>query len=214
MEHTDPYRLWYEALQRSDPEEWSQQCKDYLLEAQGLPWDEWWEAVGEHFDPVRREDHLTVQELDDKEHSDWWWSQFGDDEDLRLIYVNLLQPDAWLVEDFLKLVHKYREAKPGRPRFESHAPQFPLHRLPKLDVINTMLTCYDLKEAAKKEGVKKSLYKIGVEAGVGPAYVVQEGDNKGEADRKRRFMTIIVARHVERAEALIANASKGIFPSY
>lgn len=214
MNHSNPHRLWYEALQRSDTRKWSKKCRDLLLDAHELDWEDWWEEVGEYFEPLAREDMETVVLLPTKKATDDWWESFAGDEDYKLVYVNLQEPDSRLLEDFAKLIKSYRQNKAGRPRFEGKAPDFPFARIPNVKVINDMLTCYDLKKAAKEADVKKSLYKIGVEADVSPGYVVDVKDNKGEIDRKRRLMTITVARIIQRAEDLIAGVERGSFPSY
>jgi len=209
MNYDNPHRLWYEALQRSDTEKWSQKCKDFLLDARGKPWEDWWEAVGMYFEPLKREQRFTVAEVTSEQEAAGWWEDYGWDEDVRLLYVNLLEPDSRLLEDFAKLIQSYRKNKAGRPRFEAMAPDFPFSRIPKIKVINDMLTVWDLKQAGGK-----TLYEIGVEAGASPNHVIKAGDTKQEQTDKKKMMTITVARMLQRANDLIKGVEQGSFPTY
>lgn len=163
----------------------------------------------EYFEPVKREERFTVQEVTSEQEAADWWGDYGWDNDVRLLSVNLLEPDSRLVEDFLALVHKHRKNKPGRPEYEQFAPDFPFTRIPRIDVINNMLTVWDLKQAGGK-----TLYEIGVEVKASAVHVIEPNDTKAEQVNKKRMMTITVSRMLKRATDLIEGVEQGSFPTY
>jgi hypothetical protein len=212
---TDPFRLWFEALHRSDSSTWTGETKDLLLPHQGKKFEKWWKEVGEFFVELKREERFTVVQIAKERDLNGWWADYGWDRSVKLMYVNLYEPDSRLIEDFRRLIQSARKNRRGRPAFDNLAPGcFALSRTPNIKVINDALMCWDLREDARNSKIRKSLYDIGKEAKICPHYVNHVGLNKGEINKMRRLMTIQVTRVLNRADDLIANVANGVFPEY
>lgn len=214
MENIAAYRLWYEALQRSDRKKWSKRTREYLAFADGLPFDQWWEKVQEYFLPP---EPFTVVPVDDEDEAEGWWGTYGDDPSLKLLYINLHTPSSILIRDFGRLVRSLAKNRAGRPRIDQTLVDFPLARPPNAALIEKMLRCYDLwrenENRTRKE--RRTLYEIGVIAKVSPGYVVKSvNDHTPEAAAKRELMSITTSRMIKRAKAMIQNVEKGVFPVY
>lgn len=213
----DPYRLWHTALERSDRKNWSDKVRSFLGDADGLQFEQWWQEVGEYFEELPREERLTLTLIESENELNGWWDDYGSDDAIQLISVNLLTPTSVLEEEFGKLIRKLRKNKPGRPVYESFAPDFPLCRPPRIDLIKTMLRCYDAhkENEPKPKGPKLTLYELGVATGVQVGYVVDPvRDDARAAEEKRIKMAVTFSRMVKRAETLIENVEQGVFPKY
>jgi hypothetical protein len=213
----DPYRLWYEALQRSDRTRWSKKAQDFLKPADGLPFDLWWAEVGKYFKELDRHEMFTVSLIGSQEELDGWWEDYGWDEDVKMLYVNLLTPTSVLEEEFGKLIRTLRTNRPGRPAHESFAPDFPMCRPPRVELIKLMLKCYDANQenGQRPRSQRLSLYELGVSTGVQVGYIVDDKrDDDREAEAKRVKMAVTFSRMVKRARTLISNVEIGIFPLY
>lgn len=209
-----PYRLWYETLQRSDPKRWSRPMRRFLGDAQGRQFEAWWELVSRYFLPP---EPFTVVPIDAEEDATGWWQEYGEDPSVKLLYINLHMPNAVLVKEFGLLVRSLSRKKAGRPPIDQTVADFPLARPANALLIRKMLKCHDLHAQNLQRSGKdrRTLYQIGVLAGVSPGYVVRDdGDRSPEAADKRRLMAISTSRMVKRAEALIRNAEQGRFPVY
>lgn len=214
MDDVSAYRLWYEALQRSDRKRWSKKTRDYLAFADNLPFEQWWEAVKEYFLPP---EPFTVVPVDDEREANGWWGAYGDDPSVKLLYVNLSTPSSVLVRDFGKLVRSLATKKPGRPAIDQTLVDFPLARPPNILLIEKMLRCYDLWLENQKRTAqeRRTLYEIGVLAKVSAGYVVKNvNDHSREAAAKRELMSITTSRMIKRARTMISNVEKGLFPVY
>lgn len=215
--YDDPYRLWHQALQRSNRKNWSEKVKSFLGSSDGLDFEQWWQEVGEYFQELTREERFAVKLIESESELSDWWEDYGGDEDIELVSINLLNPTSVLEEEFGKLIRKLRKNKPGRPVYESFAPDFPLCRPPRIDLIKTMLRCYDAhkENEPKPKGPKLSLYELGVATGVQVGYVVDPvRDDARASEEKRIKMAVTFSRMVKRAEALIKNVEQGVFPQY
>jgi hypothetical protein len=214
MNEVSPYRLWYEALQRSDRKKWSKKTRGHLAFADGLAFEAWWDEVKEYFLPP---EPFTVVPVDEKHEAEGWWSEYGDDVSVKLLYVNLHTPSSVLVRDFGKLVRELAKKKSGRPAIDQTLVDFPLARPPNALLIQKMLKCYDfgLENQKRTHRERRTLYQIGVLAGVSPEYLVKDvNDRSREAAAKRELMSITTSRMIKRAKALIQNVEKGVFPVY
>ena len=214
MDNISAYRLWYEALQRSDRKKWSKRTREYLAFADGLEFDQWWEQVKEYFLPP---EPFTVVPVDDEHQANEWWGEYGDDPYVKLLYVNLYTPSSILIRDFGKLVRSLAKNKAGRPQIDQTLVDLPLARPPNVPLIEKMLKCYDLwlENQSWTGRARRTLYQIGVLAKVSPQYIVKNvNDHSREAAAKRELMSITTSRMIKRANAMIQNVEKGQFPVY
>ncbi|RYH70092.1 MAG: hypothetical protein EON54_01835 [Alcaligenaceae bacterium] len=214
MAQPDAYRLWYEALRRSDRKKWSAKTRGYLAVAEGLSFDRWWEQVHEYFLPPLP---FTVVPVDDVDEANGWWSEYGDDPTVKLLYVNLNTPSSVLVRDFGRLIRSLAKKKAGRPSIDQTLVDFPLARPPNVALIEKMLRCYDywLENQSRTPRERRTLYEIGVLAKVSAAHEVKNvNDRSREAAAKREVMSITTSRMIKRARTMIGNVEKGVFPVY
>jgi hypothetical protein len=214
MKNDSAYRLWHEALQRSDRKKWSKKTREYLAFADGLPFEQWWEQVHEYFLPP---EPFTVVPVNGEQEANEWWSEYGDDPSVKLLYVNLYTPSSVLVRDFGKLVRALAKNKAGRRPIDQTLVDFPLARPVNARLIEKMLACYDLwlENQQRPLAARRRLYDIGVLAKVSFGYEVKDvNDRSREAVAKRELMSITTSRMIKRAKAMIANVEKGQFPMY
>jgi len=76
---------------------------------------------------------------------------------------------------------------------------------------------YEKMKVEKRCGMSPrfmSLAELGIELVVSEAQIASVEDDEKQEQAKNNAMKVAVLRMVHRAEALIANASKGVFPSY
>ncbi|BEP55616.1 hypothetical protein GmRootV118_28600 [Variovorax sp. V118] len=118
----NPYRLWHQAIQRSNRNNWSEKVQSFLGASDGLEFEQWWQEVGEYFQELAREERFAIKLIESENELNGWWEDYGGDDDIELISVNLLTPTSVLEEEFGKLIRKLRKNKPGRPAYESFAP--------------------------------------------------------------------------------------------
>lgn len=213
MTDLSAYRLWYEALQRSDRKKWSKKTREYLAFADGLPFDRWWERVQEYFLPP---EPFTVVPVDHEHQSNEWWGEYGDDPSVKLLYVNLYTPSSILIRDFGRLVRSLAKNRAGRPKIDQTLVDLPLARPPNVPLIEKMLRCYDFwLENQRQSGQEpRTLYEIGVLAKVSIGYEVNARDDHREAAEKRKLMAVTTSRMIKRAKTMIQNVEKGVFPVY
>ncbi|ATA56179.1 hypothetical protein CKY39_25300 [Variovorax boronicumulans] len=214
MDNISAYRLWYEALQRSDRKKWSKRTREYLAFADGLEFDQWWEQVKEYFLPP---EPFTVVPVDDEHQANEWWGEYGYDPSVKLLYVNLYTPSSILIRDFGRLVRSLAKNKAGRPAIDQTLVDLPLARPPNVPLIEKMLRCYDLwlENQRRPHAARRKLYEIGVLAKISPGYIVEDvNDHTREAAAKRELMSITASRMIKRAKTMIQNVEKGQFPVY
>lgn len=214
MDNISAYRLWYEALQRSDRKKWSKRTREYLAFADGLEFDRWWEQVKEYFLPP---EPFTVVLVDDEHQSNEWWGEYGEDPSVKLLYINLYTPSSILIRDFGRLVRSLAKNKAGRPKIDQTLVDLPLARPPNAPLIEKMLRCYDFWLENQKPSIpeeKRTLYEIGVLAKVSRTHEVNAKDDHREAAAKRELMSTTTSRMIKRAKAMIQNVEKCQFPVY
>lgn len=208
-----PYRLWHQALALSNPERWSQKVQAFFGPYNGLPFDQWWKNCEEYF----LVPSFTVVPIASQEEADSCWGEYGEDQSVKLLYVNLYTPTSILVRDFERWLRENSANTPGRPDIDKTLVDFPLARHPQCGVIEKILRCHEvlLTDLKRPEDARSTLYQIGVSAGLSPEYVVKDANDRSlEAAEKRRLMSITTSRMLRRARTLIANVEKGVFPLY
>lgn len=213
----NPYWLWYQALQRSNRERWNEKVRTLLGPSDGLAFDEWWEDVREYFEEMPRDERQVLITLNSEQEVAAWWPDFGWDESFKLVAINLMVPYSVLEEEFAKLIRSLKVSRAGRPKHESFAPDFPLYRPAKPDIIEMMLKCLDAhaENASKPKAQRATLYELGVKVGLSPSHVVDESKEVDwDAEDKKIKMAVTFSRMVKRARTLIENVESGIFPKY
>jgi hypothetical protein len=80
--------------------------------------------------------------------------------------------------------------------------------------MRSMLDYEKLHPAKGQQPPKFDLYDIGAELGISPQHKRRAGEPEKDRTLKERVMRVAVIRMTNRAEALIANAEIGQFPSY
>ncbi|QSI30439.1 hypothetical protein GNX71_12930 [Variovorax sp. RKNM96] len=213
MTDLSAYRLWYEALQRSDRKKWSKKVRSFFGAADGLAFEQWWEESKDCFIV----EAFTVDTVDDEHEANEWWGEYGDDPSVKLLYINLYTPTSILIRDFGKLVRALAKNKAGRPKIDQTLVDFPLARVPNKAVIGKMLKCYDLwlENQRRPHAARRKLYEIGALAKISPGYIVEDvNDHSREAAAKRELMSITASRMIKRAKTMIQNVEKGQFPVY
>lgn len=213
MTDLSAYRLWYEALQRSDRKKWSKRVRTFFGAVDGLAFEQWWEESKDFFVV----EAFTVDTVDDEHEANEWWGEYSDDPNVKLLYINLNTPTSILIRDFSKLVRTLAKNKAGRPKIDQTLVDFPLVRAPNKAVIGKMLKCYDLwlENQRRPHAARRKLYEIGVLAKISPGYIVEDvNDHSREAAAKRELMSITASRMIKRAKDMIQNVEKGQFPVY
>lgn len=80
--------------------------------------------------------------------------------------------------------------------------------------MRSMLDYVMAHPARGQKPIKMDLYDIGAELGISPQHKRRAGEPEKDRILKERVMRVAVIRMTNRAEALIANAEIGQFPSY
>lgn len=195
-----PYYLWYEFLRRSDQRKWSKEVAcDFSKSIQDDFWD-WW---------IEHEDLF----LDGISLGIWPIEKVGEfrkamSENWAVIKVDLTCP-----MDYLKvLFHDFliENGLGARGPHKSNnwivepAKYAPARRI-KIDALKMMLKVYDLQ----KTYPEKRQWEIGVLAGVNGSQIPKSREPDSEL---KRVLTSIVSRYLKKAEKIIRNVERGVFP--
>ncbi len=125
-----------------------------------------------------------------------------------------------LKKQFLEIVREL-----GKRQIRSGDAQFKLLKVKgiRLKVLEMALRVWHMRSTLEQERVQhseesdtlnKNLYDIGAELGISPQHKRRVGEPIATRILKERVMRVAVIRMTNRAEALIANAEIGQFPSY
>lgn len=220
------YRYWWSALRCSRDYWWVCQEKGVTLDPQlnrvyeafgpvhGRTFSDWWRySARDNFKeeiapPVVTRIH-SKKEIDDFEFdSDEWM----------LIKVPQGIKEPKLIEDFVKILRlRGREA---RRKTITPTAAFPInkHRNLQLGVYErafavklAMIQSAELGNVNAND--RSSYYELGVRCKVSEDHVLRDSDSHEVRSRKRNAMKVAVHRLLAKADALIANAELGVFPS-
>lgn len=221
-----PYRWWFEALRCSKDYWWVCRQRGKTLDPDlkrvwkafgdvlSKDFAQWWIHTGyalfqEQMSPpkIERMDEETVRyQLRNRERM--------------LLSVPLNISEKSLKKQFLEIVREIE----GRKIRKGDA-QFQLLKVKgiRLKVLESALRVwhmrsmldYEMAHPAKgQKPIKMDLYDIGAELGISPQHKRRAGEPEKDRILKERVMRVAVIRMTNRAEALIANAEIGQFPSY
>jgi hypothetical protein len=221
-----PYRWWFETLRCSKDYWWVCKQKGKTLDPDlkrvwrafgdvySTDFAKWWIRVGyalfqEQVSPPKiervNEDNLS-DHLRSYEHM--------------LLSVPLNITETSLKKQFLKIIREIE----GRKIRKGDA-QFQLLKVKgiRMKVLESAVRVWNMRAMLEDEKaypaigdkpVKMSLYEIGAELGISPQHKRRAGEPEKDRILKERVMRVAVIRMTNRAEALIANAEIGRFPSY
>lgn len=221
-----PYRWWYETLRCS---------QDYwrMCQTGGKSSDQRLRAVWDGFGDVFSGNFVT-----------WWcnrghqlFSEFRplpqievlnprdlgrSSLDVGYIWVSLpmMNPDKLLKVQFNELLRQHRE----RTLLKSSS-AFPLAKTSRIrigvieEALNVWLrrqsgARFDGNPPNVRERETTSLYELGARLGLSPQHKIRPGESDAIKRWKKQVMRQAVIRATARAQALIANAEIGVFPSY
>lgn len=192
----NPYRLWHQCLQFVPLKMWAKHVRRDLGSAQRLSFDDWWADVSDLLEELEPE---PVRVIDTKEEAKKFslWESEGD----AVLLVNLSYPTKTLMEEIERRLRALQKNKRGRPARESLA-EYPLTRKPNVRQIELLLRVYQCREV---DGM--SLIETCKKLKLAPQ--ANATDAAG-----RNVMSATTSRYLRRAQALIFNASQGVFPSY
>lgn len=221
-----PYRWWFEALRCSKDYWWVCKQRGKTLDpdlnrvwqafgdVRSTNFTRWWIGTGyalfqEQVSPPKIE-RLSWKDV---EHHMY-------DTQRMLLSVPLNISEKSLKKQFLEIVREIE----GRKIRKGDA-QFQLLKVKgiRLKVLESAVRVwhrrsmldYEMAHPAKgQKPIKMDLYDIGAELGISPQHRRRAGEPEKERTLKERVMRVSVIRMTNRAEALIANAEIGQFPSY
>jgi hypothetical protein len=221
-----PYRWWFEALRCSKDYWWICKQRGKTLDPDlkrvwkafgnvfSIEFDEWWIRIGyalfqEQFSPPKIE---CVDEMTVRDH-------------LRNPMRMLLSVPTDISERTLKKQFLDAVRDLGVRKVRKGDAKFKLLKVKgiRLKVLETALRVWnmrwqlDYEKAHPTPDVSPSnlnLYDIGAELGMSPQHKRKVGEPLEARILKERVMRVAVIRMTNRAEALMANAEIGLFPSY
>lgn len=219
------YRYWWFALRCSRDYWWV--CKEQgktldpqlkrVYEAFGSVHDrtfaDWWrfsarDNFKEEIAPPVVTRIYSKEEVDDFELDGNEWMLFKVPQGIK---------ESKLIEDFAKILRSRRE---DRKRTIKPTAEFPInrHRNIQLDVFERTFSIWlevaqsgELKKVKTQDGL--NFYDLGVRFNVNMDHVAKDTDSLERLRKKRTAMKVAVHRLLAKADALIANAEIGIFPS-
>lgn len=220
------YRYWWSALRCSRDYWWVCQEKGKTLDPQlkrvyeafgpvhGRTFSDWWRySARDNFKeeiapPVVTRIH-SEKEIDGFDFD-------GDDWLLIKVPQGIKEPK--LIEDFVKIL-RLRDKQVRRKTITATA-AFPInkHRNLRLDVYERAFAVkLAMIQSAELANVNandhSSYYELGVRCDVKKAHILRDADSPEVRNRKRNAMKVAVHRLLAKADALIANAEIGVFPS-
>jgi hypothetical protein len=224
---TQPFRLWFEFLRESvkyrrqvRARKGGRVYKDFG-DIYSCEFDDWWPSHRELFDD-KFEDLMQILliRIDCDPTKQWGVHAIESMEDFEydiklgrlIVSVDLSMTKKKLIGDFEGLLKKHYADRKGRPKPDTkiRSIKYPLVGRPNLPALEIMLNVY----RTRKENAELKLHEIGEKLRLNPKQMPKRGDSKWHIQEKRRIMTATVSRYFRRAEKLINNAEKGIFPKH
>jgi hypothetical protein len=221
-----PYRWWFEALRCSKDYWWVCKQKGKTLDPDlkqvwqafgdvlSKDFAEWWIHVGyalfqEQMSPpkIERVDERSIRDL-----------ALNPDRMLLSVPINISEKS--LKKQFLEIVREIEERK-----IRKGDAQFQLLKVKgiRMKVLETAVRVWHMRWALdyelahpqkESEPLKMDLYDIGDALGISPRHKRRAGEPRKDRILKERVMRVAVIRMTNRADALIANAEIGQFPTY
>lgn len=221
-----PYRWWFEALRCSKDYWWVCKQKGKTLDPDlkrvwaafgdvlSKDFAAWWIDTGfalfqEQMSPPKIE-RVDVRSLEDHLRSS----------DRMFLSIPLNISDKSLKKQFLEIIGGIEDRK-----IRKGDAQFKLTKVKgiRMKVLESAVRVWHMRRMLDHEishptkgakPIKMDLYEIGAELGISPQHKRRAGEPERERTLKERVMRVAVIRMTNRADALMANAEIGQFPSY
>ncbi len=125
------------------------------------------------------------------------------------VQVPLNLPKRFLKQEFAKLLLKHHQGKRGVRHARSSKARYPVLGQPNMPALRITLQVYDLRKAEPN----LKLWQIGERLRLFQMeQLPAAGDTALTIANKRNIMAATVSRYLRKAEAMIENVGKGIFP--
>ena len=243
--HKKIYKLWYEFLCRSEPEEWCAEVQE-MFGSEILPAEDWWQKNFNSFPETDKAEVTLIDDEGDFEPNNEFvinvavyfhhskpriMKAFGKIVDAQLLKLKQIQEQE--IQDKISRgiskedIAKELEIIKAEDKL-IQVTNMPLYRLINSDIIHsleTTLLVYDTYKLIEKEyellGIEKSpdLFKVWERANTKDRLTRKE-DNKYKLSDKlvlkdiKRQIRPRMSRYMKRANHIISNAKRGVFPSH
>lgn len=205
-EKTEPYRLWFEYVRRSNPANWTQKVVDVFGDVWASEFDEWWDDRSEYFLPPEPVPLVVIEDLAD--YMRWEPGTFDELKEV-VVMCNLDVPKRALMQAFEKLLDELHERKMGRPAFNDWGDLFKLEARPDTHALQVRLDVFDARskglnyveiaDALNLIDRKTDLWKMNTPKDLAAQKAVKQST---------------VSRYLKEVASLIEHVEAGVFPKY
>ena len=225
QEELEGFILWFEFLQLSDREKWSESVAEHFGD---LPktFEEWWP---DHAYLFRTFKLLTVEEIESVAGFKAVLESRptpGDPGMLALV-VSLYQTKKVLRAAFEEMLSKYHPGNVGRPEFETFGDIYQVASRPDVAMLEKILAVYKayIQDQEKPEKERMKLWEIEeavsektpliVKTGEAAEYIWKTKDvDASIIESRRRSQHTTIRNYLNYAEEILANVVVGKFPVY
>jgi len=227
--HTDEemvwFRLWFEFLQESDEQNWSDSVAHHFGDLSG-EFDEWWP---EHSYLFREMKNFIMEEIisDDDFQAYKDDGSMPEDPGAIILAFNPYEKISTLRSAFDELLAKHHKGVTGRPKFESNGDIYAFKNRPDTDMLNKILAVYRMYSADQKKPKKEQMTLWQIEEEVskttplidktGPkaTYIWTTKDiDANIIESRRRSQHTTVSKYLKYADQILENVVVGKFPVY
>jgi hypothetical protein len=221
-----PYRWWFEALRCSKDYWWVCKQKGKTLDPDlkrvwqafgdvlSTDFAEWWIHVGY----ALFQEQMSPPKIE-RVHEESVRDQLRNRERM-LLSIPLNISEVSLKKQFLEIIREIEDRK-----IRKGDAQFQLLKVKgiRMKVLESAVRVWHMRSmldyekahlSTDQQPLKMDLYDVGAELGISPQHKRRAGEPEKARILKERVMRVAVIRMTNRAEALIANAEIGQFPSY
>lgn len=212
----DAYELWYDFLNETDPDTWSEKTRKDFSGVLTMNFDDWFREVKfnlfTNYD--MKMDRLPVHSLREGASTD----KIDFDTHLVLV-IDLSCPASFLMERVESRIKTalLDERKAGRPEWKPTLAKYPFCSRPDVAALRTTLHMHKTKKA----NPNWPNWKVGqdvqqlVEASqpILRKHKLQDGDQPAVMTAKKKMLEQVTTRYLKNASALLNNVAQGIFPS-
>jgi hypothetical protein len=206
------YEYWYKFLQLTDAKSWSQSVYNDFYPHHSKPFDEWWDALKEHFESSHSfeedgnpiPDQVYVERITDL-------SDVVSGE----IVVRVSTYDGNLtrtVEAFKRLLQATGSYSKTKPKFGNDKwGKYQLHKRPLTSSLDVFLAVHE----AKKANPDIKLYDLAVQCGlITKAEQINDTDDVYTQKGKKLRAQTVASRALKYAKSIFEHVTQGRFPVY
>lgn len=240
MSYEATYKLWYEFLRRTDPNNWSgesedgkQNVKKDFAGTDKQDFETWLDGdkrmrMFAPYGPI--DDPKTAKNRPVRHVSKGQGIEDVNHETHIVLVIDIREPVSTLIENIERMVklatetwwldhvwwndkHKGSKSRVGRTKWEKNKALYPLEMRPDIEALELTLLIHDIDQFAKQEDWPH--WKTGVEAKeINSAFLplMKYGNDGPDADQKIELSNAVI-RILDRAEKIKAGVVKGIFPA-